>query len=47
MALPKCEPKKIFDMVKADEMWKTLVKSENQTVKNWENSWGWILEEFG
>lgn len=45
MAIPKSE-KKVIDIMKADEMWKTSIRSEDASAKNWQTNWGWILDEY-
>ncbi|KAF7281223.1 uncharacterized protein LOC143204948 [Rhynchophorus ferrugineus] len=45
MALPKSE-KKVRDIMKADEMWKSLIRSEDASEKQWRNNWGWIMDEY-
>ncbi|XP_030750628.1 uncharacterized protein LOC115878315 [Sitophilus oryzae] len=45
MAIPKSE-KKVRDIMKADEMWKSLIRTEDASNKLWDNNWGWILEEY-
>ncbi|XP_050300016.1 uncharacterized protein LOC126738637 [Anthonomus grandis grandis] len=45
MAIPKTE-KKVFDIMKADEMWKSFIKSEDDSSKIWQKNWGWIMDEY-
>ena len=45
MAIPKSE-KKVRDLMKADQMWKSFVRAEDDSIKIWTHNWGWIMEEY-
>ncbi|KAL1509257.1 hypothetical protein ABEB36_004021 [Hypothenemus hampei] len=44
MAFLKSE-KKARDMM-SDEMWKNCIRTEDKSVKDWQNNWNWIMDEY-